>query len=155
MALIDNLSEIPEDVENSYIRQNLPVRRQSLIVYRDKLKNEEDTKKKLNSQTIPGTMTNRLYNSKSMNSISSKKQDRAPNPPLSIQTDFQTTQSSISISSSGSSNRSPQDLFLGTLFEENQQESEQLQHYQSSSQRVTRFIGNETNRGRREKNREG
>ncbi|OBZ85725.1 Rho1 guanine nucleotide exchange factor 1 [Choanephora cucurbitarum] len=141
MALIDSLSEIPEDVENSYIRQNLPVRRQSLIVYRDKLKNEEDTKKKLNSQTIPGTMTNRLYNSKSMNSISSKKQDRAPNPPLSIQTDFQTTQSSISISSSGSSNRSPQDLFLGTLFEENQQESEQLQHYQSSSQRVTRFIG--------------
>ncbi|KAI8355573.1 hypothetical protein BD560DRAFT_407214 [Blakeslea trispora] len=142
MALIDNLSEIPADIEDSYIRQNLPVRRQSLIVYRDKIKSERDTKKKLNSQTIPGTATNRLYNSKSMNSLCSKKQNRVPNPPLSIQTDFQTIQSSNSISSSGSSNRSPQDLFLGTLFEENPQESEQLQqHQQQSSQRVTRFIG--------------
>ncbi|KAI8066976.1 uncharacterized protein B0P05DRAFT_553060 [Gilbertella persicaria] len=133
MATLEDTSEITEEIKDSYIRQNLPVRRQSLIVYQDKLRSEQQDEQPkrhasmMDLSTAPHT-TNRLYNSKSMNSLSPKKHNR-PNPPLSIQIDSQTIQTSNSSQSSGSSSS---DFFMDTLFEEEPQQP---------SQRIPRFIG--------------
>lgn len=65
---------ISADVENSYIKQNLPIRRQSLIAYHDKMRSSNEPKRhsSLNIDTAPEKLhinTRLLSNSKSLNSV--------------------------------------------------------------------------------------
>ncbi|KAG2235330.1 hypothetical protein INT48_004949 [Thamnidium elegans] len=65
---------ISAEVENSYIQQNLPIRRQSLIVYHDKMRSSNEPKRhsSLNIDTTPEKLhinTRLLSNSKSLNSV--------------------------------------------------------------------------------------
>ncbi|KAI7908344.1 uncharacterized protein BX663DRAFT_493874 [Cokeromyces recurvatus] len=106
--------EISLDVQNSYIQQNLPVRRQSLVVYHDKLRSEKHSSQHSTSSSFQDVEEENLnsphqkysslifnstaiekYNkisaSKSLNSIYSQQKlyygnRQIPNPPLSIQT---------------------------------------------------------------------
>lgn len=161
-------AEISPDIENSYIQQNLPVRRQSLIVYHDKLRNENMLKqqqldpqspKRHSSLNFPAAVAaeegtaeerkSRLYNSKSLNAIHSKNDDyrksRVPNPPLSIEiTHPNSPAASTSISSSTS--HSPFELSMDTLFEEDRsplslQQAQSQQQQLPARQSVPRFMG--------------
>lgn len=160
-------AEISPDIENSYIQQNLPVRRQSLIVYHDKIRNENMLKqqqsdpqspKRHSSLNFPTTVAaeemteerkSRLYNSKSLNAIHSKSEDyrksRMPYPPLTIEITH--PESSASTSTLSCASNSPFELSMDTLFEEDRSPlspSQQAQVQQQLPQRqsIPRFIGN-------------
>lgn len=166
-------AEISPDIENSYIQQNLPVRRQSLIVYHDKLRSENllkqqqsepqlepqspERRSSLNFPAVVAATTEegkcRLYNSKSLSAIHNKNEEyrksRMPNPPLSIEithpdSSITTTTTPATMSSSiSSSNTSPFELSMDTLFEEDRQPSPPLQQQQQQPrQSIPRFIGN-------------
>ncbi|KAL7319293.1 RHO1 GDP-GTP exchange protein 2, variant 3 [Mucor circinelloides] len=159
-------AEISPDIENSYIQQNLPVRRQSLIVYHDKIRNENMLKqqqsdpqspKRHSSLNFPTTVAaeemteerkSRLYNSKSLNAIHSKSEDyrksRMPYPPLTIEITH--PESSASTSTLSCASNSPFELSMDTLFEEDRSPlspSQQAQVQQQLPQRqsIPRFIG--------------
>lgn len=158
-------TEISPDVENSYIQQNLPVRRQSLIVYHDKLRNENMLKqqqsdpqspKRHSSLNFPAAVAaegtaeerkSRLYNSKSLSAIHSKNDDyrksRVPNPPLTIEITHPDSPASTSISSSNS----PFELSMDTLFEEDRSplSPSQPQQQLPPRQSIPRFMGNSLN----------
>ncbi|KAI9487767.1 MAG: hypothetical protein EXX96DRAFT_554588 [Benjaminiella poitrasii] len=99
LPIIDNdRPEISPNIQNSYIQQNLPVRRQSLIAYHDKLKSDQSPShpssqdedpqasppKRQSSLHFDGSTIavvdkrddNKLSNSKSLNSIGSLPQAR-------------------------------------------------------------------------------
>ncbi|KAL9538473.1 hypothetical protein MBANPS3_010907 [Mucor bainieri] len=160
-------AEISPDIENSYIQQNLPVRRQSLIVYHDKLRNENMLKQQQSDPQSPkrhsslnfpaavaveGTVDerkSRLYNSKSLNAIHSKNEDyrksRVPNPPLTIEITHPNSPASTSISSCAS-NTSPFELSMDTLFEEDRSPLSSSQQAQAQQQlpprqSIPRFMG--------------
>jgi hypothetical protein len=113
---------ISPDIENSYIQQNLPVRRQSLIVYHDKMKNsnEHSMQHKRHSSLILSqkdkqSLNTRLSNSKSFNSITP--------PALSIQTTTTTTRKTItdenaSPTTSNSSSSGGTEFSMDTLYED-------------------------------------
>ncbi|CEP14903.1 hypothetical protein [Parasitella parasitica] len=121
-------AEISPEVANSYIQQNLPVRRQSLIVYHDKIKNENLSKQQQSDlPAVSGTTEERkgrrLHNSKSLlNEMHNGNRDywksRMPNPPLTIQITHSDSSADKVSSASVCSKSSPFELCMDTLFEE-------------------------------------
>ncbi|KAK4516002.1 uncharacterized protein ATC70_010963 [Mucor velutinosus] len=159
-------AEISPDIENSYIQQNLPVRRQSLIVYHDKLRSENMLKQQQSDPQSPkrhsslnfpvavapeGTTEerkSRLYNSKSLNAIHSKNEDyrksRVPNPSLTIEITHPDSSASTTVSSCASN--SPFELSMDTLFEEDRSplspsQQAQAQQQLPPRQSIPRFMG--------------
>jgi hypothetical protein len=174
--LLCNDDPISPEVENSYIQQNLPIRRQSLIVYHDKLKAESE--QEIEEQEIEEQPhirkrhlslnftcfyrtekqpITRLYSSKSLTAIydlsptnqqKDQSKNRAKHPSLSIQISQPDVRSATSINSSTnsstSSNYSPFEFSMDTLFEEQQLDlqPEQAPKQQQQQQPIPRFIGN-------------
>lgn len=177
-VLYDDDQMSPE-VENSYIQQNLPIRRQSLIAYHDKLRAESEQEveeraqprkrhSSLNFTCLYGREkqhNSRLYNSKSLTAINDLSstdlqqdcvKNRSKHPSLSIQTNQPIAHNGLSInttnvsaSSSASSNYSPFEFSMDTLFEEQQldlqEPSRQQQQQPQKQQTVPRFKGNVLN----------
>lgn len=112
-ASMDLNDVISPDIENSYIQQNLPVRRQSLIVYHDKMRNSNEHMHKRHSSLILSPkdrqyLNTRLSNSKSLSFVHSQ--------PLSIQTTPQhQCMENVSPTTSSSSGT---DISMETLYEE-------------------------------------
>lgn len=140
--------DISPDLEDCYIRQNLPVRRQSLVVYHDKLRSEnqqcQDDAAFQHDQpptrhyslnylsAITDNKSSRLYNSKSLSSIHNNK-NRVQLSVIITQPDS----NSLNDFSSAST-ESPYDVPMHTLHEEPNQD------YQPNKQQsIPKFIGKE------------
>jgi hypothetical protein len=168
----NDLMILSPETENSYIQQNLPVRRQSLIVYHDRMRcrDEEEQKKKApkrhSSLYILSTSDSnnrsffnaRLSNSKSLNSVHALTFTKSPPsqqqlralPPLRIQITRHNSSNedccidnSNSNSSSGNSSSHTEFSSMSTLYEDSSSSSSSTQQKQRQTPTTpTKFIGN-------------
>lgn len=137
-----NNNTVSPDIENSYIQQNLPVRRQSLIVYHDKMKkSNEQHHKRHSSLILPTTGNNKLHlnkglsNSKSLNFVSNQSTTRISRDDDSHTASPSTTNS---ISSWGT------DFSMDTLFEDSvllQTQKQQQESELQAQKSPPKFIG--------------
>lgn len=142
-----NNNTVSPDIENSYIQQNLPVRRQSLIVYHDKMKkSNEQHHKRHSSLILPTTRNNKLHlnkglsNSKSLNFVS--------NQSLTTKVFRDDDSNTASPSTTNSISSGGTDFSMDTLFEDSvllqtqKQQQESQSHTQSQVQKSPpKFIG--------------